>query len=210
VTIPKLSVTANFMKRHGKAFGLCTVSTFSVLFLAAVYSVHGSLVGFSRSARWHSRAGRASGIDGYDDRDGSLVDLCQCACCYEVAPGKKHCIESPRMEYEVRACSECDVQGCSTRFNHVCSDVSVVNASCIKRKGWLFQLIPFLFLCATAALVVYGVATPRKVFRSSGSGSEASVMSVSQVNGDVTSITTIRTFGTFESTALADGVPSAN
>jgi hypothetical protein len=177
-----------------------------VALIVVLSPARASLLGSVLSMRRRSRTGSNSLVDGYDDRDGSIVDLCQCSCCYEVAPGKQHCVESPKMEYEVRACGQCDVQGCWFKFNPVCSDVSVVNATCIKRKGWVFETIPLLFLCTTAVLILYGVTTKRPAGGARSANADPSLTRVNQMDGQFTGVSSLRTFGTFDT----NSIPNSN
>lgn len=122
----------------------------------------------------HSRkaaagADESSGIvDGYDDEDGSLANMCECQCCYEIAPGKKECLASP-LRYEVSTCRKCEAEQCSSRFPNSCaSSTFLVQSVCVERKSIVLQLVPVCFALGTIGLLIYSCYASKDVGAVSG------------------------------------------
>lgn len=97
-----------------------------------------------------------SAPDGYDDKDGTLTNMCECECCYDIELGRVECMSSSAMMFEVRKCSQCDVHSCEARFRAVCANSSVRKAVCVERRAWFLKLLPSIFIFTTLGLIVYG------------------------------------------------------
>lgn len=87
------------------------------------------------------------------------ANTCQCECCYNY-DNQKHseCISSAYTMFDVAQCIDCTVAACAEKFPISCDEpTSVVNTSCIVRKGWLLRLLPIAFIIVSIGLLVYGI-----------------------------------------------------
>lgn len=105
----------------------------------------------------------STGIDGYDDVDGGLTNICECKCCIETSPGSQKCYETSKLMFEVRKCTICDAQRCMSNFSNVCTArASLVKALCVERRSWFMRLVPCAFVVATCVLIGYALVAPKK------------------------------------------------
>lgn len=87
------------------------------------------------------------------------ANTCQCECCYNYGIQRHtECISSVYTMFDVAQCVDCTVATCAKNFPISCDEpTSVVNTSCIVRKGWILRLLPIAFIIISIGLLVYGI-----------------------------------------------------